>query len=370
MFAQEGSWYVVGEIENQGGAPASLPKITVTAYDGANTVVGTDFTFSSIDPLPPNLVVPFSVRLSTQSQPGNYKVDVEGDSSYETPFPENLLFPHVETTATDALGDAQAFGEVTVNGTDPAYHLVVVGEFLNATGAILDTCSDTIEYAAPGALPFKCATIFHSISAASVRVVAGAQTGGGSVLTTQPLAVSQFAYYNTTIGPEVDGILQNDNPGPVILGEARIGLYDATGKVVGVGNAFADAGTIRQGEQAFFNGDLIGESPTAVTARVFASADGTSSVPPAVSLSARGFSNQTQEFGGTHLLGEVVNKGDSAVSSVRVVAAWFDANHHLRAVGVDVVTSTINPGDSAPFDIPWPRDDLSGSTLQMVLDGS
>jgi hypothetical protein len=64
------------------------------------------------------------------------------------------------------------------------------------------------------------------------------------------------------------------------------------------------------------------------------------------------------------------NNGDSPVSSVRVVASWFDASNDLQAVATDLVTSTINPGDSAPFDTRWPRDDLSGSTLQIALDGS
>ncbi|MDA8102698.1 MAG: FxLYD domain-containing protein, partial [Nitrospiraceae bacterium] len=45
--------HIVGEVQNTGTVTASLIEIDFAFYDASNAVVGSDYTFATVDPLAP-----------------------------------------------------------------------------------------------------------------------------------------------------------------------------------------------------------------------------------------------------------------------------------------------------------------------------
>jgi hypothetical protein len=56
-------------------------------------------------------------------------------------------------------------------------------------------------------------------------------------------------------------------------------------------------------------------------------------------------------LGWYNIVGEVENAGDVAVTWVEIEATFYDESDTMRATESDYITSTINPGRKAPFDI-------------------
>lgn len=78
-YEDNGWLHVRGEVQNTGDSPAEFVQIVITLYDAAGNVVGTDFTYVDIDPLPPGGTSPFET--GTDHYPGfdHYEIYVQGD---------------------------------------------------------------------------------------------------------------------------------------------------------------------------------------------------------------------------------------------------------------------------------------------------
>ena len=64
-----GTLHIVGEVINESYQPARYIRITATFYDANNSVIGTDFTFTSPSTLQPGQRAPFDLTISEGSVP-------------------------------------------------------------------------------------------------------------------------------------------------------------------------------------------------------------------------------------------------------------------------------------------------------------
>ena len=64
-----GTLHIVGEVINESYQPARYVRITATFYDANNSVIGTDFTFTSPSTLQPGQRAPFDLTISEGSVP-------------------------------------------------------------------------------------------------------------------------------------------------------------------------------------------------------------------------------------------------------------------------------------------------------------
>ena len=64
-----GTLHIVGEVINESYQPARFIRITATFYDANNSVIGTDFTFTSPSTLQPGQGAPFDLTISEGSVP-------------------------------------------------------------------------------------------------------------------------------------------------------------------------------------------------------------------------------------------------------------------------------------------------------------
>ena len=59
----------MGEVINESYQPVSYVRITATFYDSNNSVIGTDYTFTSPSTLQPGQRAPFDLTISEGSVP-------------------------------------------------------------------------------------------------------------------------------------------------------------------------------------------------------------------------------------------------------------------------------------------------------------
>jgi hypothetical protein len=64
-----GTLHIVGEVINESYQPVSYVRITATFYDANNSVIGTDYTFTSPSTLQPGQRAPFDLTISEGSVP-------------------------------------------------------------------------------------------------------------------------------------------------------------------------------------------------------------------------------------------------------------------------------------------------------------
>ncbi|CAN5240522.1 hypothetical protein BH18THE2_BH18THE2_41480 [soil metagenome] len=64
-----GTLHIVGEVINESYQPARYVRITATFYDANNSVIGTDYTFTSPSTLQPGQRAPFDLTISQGSVP-------------------------------------------------------------------------------------------------------------------------------------------------------------------------------------------------------------------------------------------------------------------------------------------------------------
>jgi hypothetical protein len=68
-FSSTGTLHIVGEIINESNKPLTFVKVTATFYDSNNSVVGTDFTYTSPSTLQPGQKAPFDMIITEGSMP-------------------------------------------------------------------------------------------------------------------------------------------------------------------------------------------------------------------------------------------------------------------------------------------------------------
>lgn len=73
--------HVVGEVRNDTGGPVEFVRINATFYDKAGKVVGTDFTYTSLDTVPRGGKSPFEVIAEVEETFDRYSLAVEWDEA-------------------------------------------------------------------------------------------------------------------------------------------------------------------------------------------------------------------------------------------------------------------------------------------------
>jgi len=74
-----GYYEIVGEVKNTSGTTAEYVKIVATYYDSGGTVIGTEYTYTSLDQLAVGQTSPFTMSSYPRKiQPTNYSLQVQG----------------------------------------------------------------------------------------------------------------------------------------------------------------------------------------------------------------------------------------------------------------------------------------------------
>ena len=154
----DGEWFhIVGEVRNNTNAPMEFVKIVATLYDSNNKVVGTDFTYTELDVIPPGGKSPFETGTDEWAGVTSYKVQVEG-SEGNLPRQDLVVLSHESYTDGQWL---HIRGEVQNTGTTPAEFVKLVVTFYDASGNVVATdfsYTSLDAIAAGGTSPFETGT--------------------------------------------------------------------------------------------------------------------------------------------------------------------------------------------------------------------
>jgi hypothetical protein len=168
-YDEYGYFTVVGEVENTLGTNVHWVKIVATFYDSSGTVIGTDYTYTTIDTLKPNQKSPFELSsYPDEITPASYDLDVEYYTTQLQPF-EGLTILS-QTASIDTSGYHNVVGEVKNNGASEATFVKVVVTYYNSAGKVIGTTFaytqlDTINAGATS--PFELSSYPLAITPAS-----------------------------------------------------------------------------------------------------------------------------------------------------------------------------------------------------------
>jgi len=133
-----GAVHVVGEVKNTGATSADFPEVTVSYENSSNVLLGTDFTYTEVDPIEPGEKAPFAV-ITSSPPPGFTQVLVTGLYDEVALSPPNQDFTTTVTNSyVDDIGDTHIVGTVTNNNLTESQYVEVVFTFYNGSGAVAD----------------------------------------------------------------------------------------------------------------------------------------------------------------------------------------------------------------------------------------
>ena len=172
-----GYCYVVGEVLNTTNSNIRFVKVVATFYDGAGTVIGTNFTYTELNIIIPNDMSPFEVSsYPDKIQPASYRLDIEYSTTSEQP----LTGLRIQSSSASVGGEyCEIVGEVSNSSNMPAEFVNIIATFYDSTGAVIDTSftyTDIDVVQAGGTAPFRLSSYPRKISPASYKVqVQGSQ---------------------------------------------------------------------------------------------------------------------------------------------------------------------------------------------------
>lgn len=129
--------HIVGEVANRSDKPQAFVKVTVTLYDEAGTVIDTDFTYTTIDIVPPGQTVPFQLSTDQYANLADYKVQVQGRPADELPY-AGLSVVNQSDYVND-IGYRHIVGEVSNGGQASAEFVQIVATLYDEAGQIVGT---------------------------------------------------------------------------------------------------------------------------------------------------------------------------------------------------------------------------------------
>ncbi len=120
-------WYhIVGEVQNNGIAPAEFVEVVAKLYDNTNQVIGTKLTFTAPDTIFPGAKAPFDIitlRRSQWEKIDDYTLQVKGDVT-DIPIQQNLTIINQNTWLEDDF--LYVDGEVQNNGDSQALVKLII----------------------------------------------------------------------------------------------------------------------------------------------------------------------------------------------------------------------------------------------------
>lgn len=154
----DGEWYhIVGEIQNNNDYPMMFVEIVATLYDDDGKVVGTDFTYTFLDVIPPGGKSPFETGTDEWEGTTNYKLQAEG-SKGDLPRQDLVIRSHESYIDGDWL---HVRGEVENTGTTDAEFVQLVITLYDASDNVVgaDFTFTTLNIVpAGGTSPFESGT--------------------------------------------------------------------------------------------------------------------------------------------------------------------------------------------------------------------
>lgn len=154
----DGEWFhIVGEVQNNSDAAMEFVKIVATLYDDASQVVGTDFTYTEIDVIPPGGKSPFETGTDEWEGTTNYKLQVQGRAG-APPRQDIVILSHSHYVDGGWL---HIRGEVENTGDTAAEFVKIVATLYDAAGVVVGTdftYTDLDIVPAGGTSPFETGT--------------------------------------------------------------------------------------------------------------------------------------------------------------------------------------------------------------------
>ena len=129
-----GDEHAVGDIVNNGTFVIGGIRIDLTLYDSSNAVIGSDFTFSSIDTMAPGDKSPFEDVFT--APPGYDHFQVTNIREFNPTTANHVFTTTVTSHFRDSNGDTHYVGSVTNNNYTADAYVDAVFTFYNGTTAV------------------------------------------------------------------------------------------------------------------------------------------------------------------------------------------------------------------------------------------
>ena len=136
-----GYYHVVGEVQNIGSGNLQFVMITATFYNKSHVVVGTSFTYTTLDVLLQGRKSPFEILLvySTQAaKVDHYGLAVSSYSTYSGSKPVNLQILS-NSSYVDVINYHHIVGEIKNIGVTSTTFVKVIATYYNSTGQVIAT---------------------------------------------------------------------------------------------------------------------------------------------------------------------------------------------------------------------------------------
>ena len=156
-YTDAGWYHIVGEIRNNSNQPMTFVKIVATPYDDSGAVVGSDFTYTELDVIPPGGKSPFETGTDQWQGTTNYKLQAQGDPG-PPPRRDILIKSHQSYVDGNWL---HVRGEVENTGTTNAEFVKIVITLYDAAGTVIgaDFTYTELDTLPPGGTsPFETGT--------------------------------------------------------------------------------------------------------------------------------------------------------------------------------------------------------------------
>ena len=125
--------HIVGEVQNTGTATETLIEINLDFYNSSGVVIGSDYTFTTVDPLAPGEKSPFEDIFTPPSGYASYSITSVTPSASSTAANRNFGTA-ITSTYTDSLGYRNIAGTITNWNTTTADSVEAVFTFYNSSG--------------------------------------------------------------------------------------------------------------------------------------------------------------------------------------------------------------------------------------------
>lgn len=133
-----GYYHIVGEVLNTGSSTLDYVRLDATFYNQSGTVVGTDFTYTSLSNILPGRKSPFKILFGAASVvPKIHHFAVSCTSTSVTSAPIQGLKILSNSSYTDSISYIHIVGEVKNIGPIATTYLKVIATGYNSTGNVV-----------------------------------------------------------------------------------------------------------------------------------------------------------------------------------------------------------------------------------------
>lgn len=242
QYVDHGYYTIIGEVQNNSAEPMEYVKVVATLYDDQEQMIGTEFTYTTLDTLPAGGKSPFEISTSEYDGAATYKIQVQGQSA-TAEEPALSVLSHRQYLDG---GYYTIIGEVQNTSDDPMTYVKLVTTLYDTAGQVVGvgfTYSTLDAIPAGGRSPFEI-MLDHWEGAESYALEVQGQAGE---LPRQDLTITN--HYSSPSGDylTIEGEVANQGTTPAEFVKVVVTLYDADGNVVGVAFTYTTLDEIAPG---------------------------------------------------------------------------------------------------------------------------